>query len=464
MAVSGGRWRSPTSRAPGVDVLRSRLEGRQSIAVAYFERLSEERFRATEHTGGAWDLETQHIAPALGLMAHAVETDRDPRRSDGLVLTRLSYDILGTVPIAEVDIGVEVLRKGRTIELVEAVLGNAGRAAVRLRAWLMEPRDTAVVAGTSHPPIPGPDELEPWDPTTVWRGGFIASVEVRRHQQEPGRACYWVRTTQPLLADEQVSRLAALTGLLDVANGMTVRAEPTDVPLPERRPHRPLLRPAAGGVAGPRHHGLVRLRRRRPDHQRDPRRARPGRHQLAVPHRPPDRQGPARSRFVVVRPRRSHGAACPRRRPRGRGADAPARGRPSDPGGPSRRRLPGADGSGGAHDVGVDARRAASPDHAEPPGPVDPRGALAHDARIRVLCYASLRVETGGSGYASWRAREGGMTRHQALELLLTRRIPEDVASIEATLRAITSRLDVVGRRRAVRTGAPPDRRAAHRA
>jgi hypothetical protein len=36
------------------------------------------------------------------------------------------------------------------------------------------------------------------------------------------------------------------------------------------------------------------------------------------------------------------------------------------------------------------------------------------------------------------------MTRHQALELLLTRRIPEDVASIEATLRAITSRLDAV--------------------
>lgn len=36
------------------------------------------------------------------------------------------------------------------------------------------------------------------------------------------------------------------------------------------------------------------------------------------------------------------------------------------------------------------------------------------------------------------------MNRHQALTLLLTRRIPEDVASIEATLRAITSRLDAV--------------------
>jgi hypothetical protein len=36
------------------------------------------------------------------------------------------------------------------------------------------------------------------------------------------------------------------------------------------------------------------------------------------------------------------------------------------------------------------------------------------------------------------------MTRHQALQLLLTRGIPDDVASIEATLRAITARLDAV--------------------
>jgi hypothetical protein len=34
------------------------------------------------------------------------------------------------------------------------------------------------------------------------------------------------------------------------------------------------------------------------------------------------------------------------------------------------------------------------------------------------------------------------MTRHEILELLITRRIPEDVGSIEATLRAIASRID----------------------
>lgn len=200
--------------------------------MAYFERLGAHRFRATEHTGGAWDLETQHIAPALGLLAHAVEQDRDARRNDGLVLTRLSYDILGTVPIAEFEIGVEVVRAGRTIELVEAVLAHDERPAVRLRAWLMKERDTSEIQGTGHRRIPGPDEMPEWDPTSIWPGGFIGSVEVRRDQVEPGRAGYWVRTTQRLLDDEEVSRTAAVAGLLDVANGMTVRAAPTAVAFP----------------------------------------------------------------------------------------------------------------------------------------------------------------------------------------------------------------------------------------
>jgi Thioesterase-like superfamily len=200
--------------------------------VAYFERVGAHRFRATEHTGGAWDRDTQHIAPALGLLAHAVEQEHQGRRTDGLVLARLSYDILGTVPIAEVDIDVAIRRGGRTIELAEAVLSHGGRPAVRLRAWLMEQRDTSAIEGTGHAPLPGPHEMEAWDPTTVWSGGFIATAEVRRRQIEPGRAWCWVRTAQPLLADEEVSRLAAVTGLLDIANGMTVRTAPGHVAFP----------------------------------------------------------------------------------------------------------------------------------------------------------------------------------------------------------------------------------------
>ena len=200
--------------------------------MAYFERLDDARFLATEHVGGAWELSEQHIAPALGLLVHAVELDRDRRRDDGLQVVRLSHDILGTVPVAEVEVDVRVTRPGRTIELVEAVLSHGGRTVVVLRAWLLRAHDTAALAGTTLPAIPRPHELSAWDAGAVWPGGFIKTAEVRRDQDEPGRARFWVRTGVPLVADEPVSDLARLCGLLDIANGMTVRVDPRDVAFP----------------------------------------------------------------------------------------------------------------------------------------------------------------------------------------------------------------------------------------
>ena len=153
------------------------------------------------------------------------------RRDDRLLPGRLSYDILGTVPVAEVEIDVRVTRPGRTIELVEATMAHAGRDIVRLRAWLTQRLDNASLEGTPLPRLRPPGELEPWDPTSVWPGGFIDSIELRRDQEQPGRARFWARTATPLL-DEPVREVARFTGLLDIANGMTVRVAPTAVAFP----------------------------------------------------------------------------------------------------------------------------------------------------------------------------------------------------------------------------------------
>lgn len=198
----------------------------------YFTRLDTHRFLATDEVSGAWDIEQQHIAPALGLLAHAVELDRDRRRDDGLRVGRLSYDILGTVPVDAFEVAVRVVRPGRTIELVEASLRHGERDIVLLRAWLMQARDSERVAGTPLNRMPSPTDLTAWDPTSLWPGGFIATAEVRRDQQEPGRARFWVRSRTTLLDDEPVSDLASFTGLLDIANGMTVRAAPSEVAFP----------------------------------------------------------------------------------------------------------------------------------------------------------------------------------------------------------------------------------------
>ncbi len=218
--------------------------------MAYFDRLDEARFRASEQTGGAWREDEQHIAPALGLLAHVVERDHAARRDEPLVVSRLSYDILGTVPVAEVGTTVRVLRPGRTIELVEASMTYGGRTVVTVRAWLLEPRPTEEVAGTALPSIPAPRDLPAWTPSEVWPGGFIRSVELRRHLEEPGRGWFWVRTDVPLVADEAVSPTARIAGLLDIANGMTVRADPADVHFPNVDLTAHLLRVPVGEWLG----------------------------------------------------------------------------------------------------------------------------------------------------------------------------------------------------------------------
>ncbi|MBG6096529.1 thioesterase family protein [Nocardioides luteus] len=221
-----------------------------SRRMAYWHRTGPHTFAPTEHVGGAWDLDTQHIATLLGVLAHEVERDRDARRDDGLQITRISYDILGTIPLEAVDVEVAVLRAGRTIELVEARACHGGRPVVLLRAWLTAGYPTGELSGTHHEAMPAPDVVPAWDMTSLWDGGFIASVEVRRRDLGPGRAQSWVRTPHPLVAGEEVSRLAQVAGLLDITNGVAVRVDPKDVSFPNLDLTAHLFRTPAAGWLG----------------------------------------------------------------------------------------------------------------------------------------------------------------------------------------------------------------------
>ncbi|MFS3127839.1 thioesterase family protein [Nocardioides sp. Bht2] len=200
--------------------------------MAYFERTGEREYTPSQQTAGAWNIKEQHIAPSIGLLAHVVETDRQARGRDDLRVGRLSYDILGPIPIEPMTTEVAVLRPGRSVELVEAVLSHNGRSALRLRAWLLRTSETSAIAGTPIGPLPARADLAPFDPSTLWAGDFIASIEVRRRELELGAAVYWLRATDVLLTEEPVSDLARAALLFDVANGMAVRARPEAVAFP----------------------------------------------------------------------------------------------------------------------------------------------------------------------------------------------------------------------------------------
>lgn len=185
--------------------------------------MDETTFRATELTEGAWVAEQMHVAPAMGLLTHAIETDRDARRADRPVLTRLSFDILGALPVGEVDVQVRVLRPGRTIELVEASLRHDGRAALVVRAWLQQPYDTSAIAWSPLRDIPGPEGLGPLDPADGWPGLFAQSLQARAVEVDAGTGRFWLRTDVPLVAGEQISAVARAFTVIDVTNGMAPR-------------------------------------------------------------------------------------------------------------------------------------------------------------------------------------------------------------------------------------------------
>ncbi|WP_433868998.1 thioesterase family protein [Saccharopolyspora sp. CA-218241] len=200
-----------------------------SASSSYFERIDEHRYKPTPHAGGAWDRAEQHFSPLGGLLVHAIDGYRAGRPDDGMVLGRISFDILGRLAADECEIRVETVRPGRTIELVEATALIAGRPVVRARAWLLATLDTGPVSGGGADRLTPPDTLAPWPMSSLWPGGFIASLDVRPlAEPQPGRTTAWISTELDLVAGEAASPLASYLALVDTANGIAVRRNPTE--------------------------------------------------------------------------------------------------------------------------------------------------------------------------------------------------------------------------------------------
>jgi hypothetical protein len=238
---------------------------------AYFIRVSDRTYRPTPHTSGAWSEAEQHISPLAGLVVHAIDRLVDDRaarenRADDRAIGRLSFDILGVIGIEDFDIDVAVVRPGRTVELVEATVTSGPRTVLRARAWRLACADTRGIAGGQPPPIARRQDLQSWPMTSVWPGGYIESLDVRRSaDSEPGRSTAWVSTSLELLAGEETSPLARFVALVDTANGICVRQPPEEWLFPNVDLTIHLHRqPAVGAVGldttvvfGPDGHGLT---------------------------------------------------------------------------------------------------------------------------------------------------------------------------------------------------------------
>jgi hypothetical protein len=193
---------------------------------AFFEPLGDGRFRSTEHTAGPWSADSQHLGPPSALLIRELELL--PADLPNLI-SRVTIEILGPVPVAELAVSASVERPGRSVELLAGEISAGGRPVVRARAWRMVRSDTssvqASVAAAQAPPAEGRPIARPDD----WGPGYLDAMEWRALSggfDEPGAATVWGRQRVELVAGEEPTGLQRLLTVADSGNGVSNRLSP----------------------------------------------------------------------------------------------------------------------------------------------------------------------------------------------------------------------------------------------
>jgi hypothetical protein len=176
-------------------------------------------------------------------MGRAIE--RCAPRAD-MIVARITCEILGPIPVGELEVPARITRGGRSVELVEAVARADGRDVARATAWRVlrassEPVGHGASAGhgghgavqATVPGLPGePAPGQPGEPSAQpkdappggWGGGYLSAVEwraVRGSFAVPGPATVWARLRYPLVPDEEVTALERVLALADSASGIS---------------------------------------------------------------------------------------------------------------------------------------------------------------------------------------------------------------------------------------------------
>ncbi len=195
-------------------------------AGAFFVR-DGDGFRATELTRGPWDRHHQHAGPPTALLGGLIESlaAGSPRQ-----IARVTFDILRPVPIDLLHVSAEVVRPGRSVDLVEGRLSADGEEVMQARAWRIRTAPDETPSVGQQPPPRGPD-AGTWLPffEVPWDVGYHTAMEWRFLHggfREPGPATIWLRTRVPIVAGEEPSPLQRVLVAADSGNGISAALDP----------------------------------------------------------------------------------------------------------------------------------------------------------------------------------------------------------------------------------------------
>ncbi|HEY0940866.1 MAG TPA: thioesterase family protein [Steroidobacter sp.] len=172
---------------------------------------------------GPWDPGMQHGGAPAALIAWAIE--RMPVR-EPMQVARMTFDFLRPIPVAPLEINIEVTREGRKIQVCNVTLLHEGVACVR--ATVLKVRRTEMELPEhvidEQVILPGPEQGRESKVAFSSHEQFGTGVTLRSVRSsfgELGPGAAWFRAQRPIIADQPNSPLmcVALTG--DFCNGVS---------------------------------------------------------------------------------------------------------------------------------------------------------------------------------------------------------------------------------------------------
>jgi hypothetical protein len=185
-------------------------------------------YRATELTRGPWDPGAQHAGPPAALLGRELELLPE---AEDFQFSRLTFEIMRSIPIAPVEVEARIVRPGRRVQMVEAELRIDGEVLMMVRGWRLRiapvdlPADVAAIPpGPILPSEPGPSTFLPSGHDV----GYHTAMELRFNAGsflELGPATAWLRMRQPLVGDEPPTPVQRVLVAADVGNGISAAVD-----------------------------------------------------------------------------------------------------------------------------------------------------------------------------------------------------------------------------------------------
>ena len=191
--------------------------------MSYVYRVEGSMAHAQACSAGPWDPNLQHGGAPASLIAWAVE--RMPMR-EPMHIARMTFDFLRPMPVAPMEIKIDVQREGRKIQVCNVTLLHEGQACVRATVLKIRQAATELPEHVLDEQVilPGPEQGREEKVRFSDYEQFASGVQLRSVRGsfgELGPGAVWFRAHRSIIEGESITPLmrAAMTG--DFCNGVS---------------------------------------------------------------------------------------------------------------------------------------------------------------------------------------------------------------------------------------------------